>query len=112
MLNLLPIAFDGAMPVVRDSREVISAQPIDEPELLSAKHTELDLELGLSNPLAWLSDWIPVPGLSAVISIGDVLLAAAFIAIGLSARADARRVQAAPNAPNNATDGSLETIAR
>ncbi len=107
--NLIPISIYGAMPVVRDSRLVVSSTEIDEPDLLSAKHTEIDLDLGWSEPASLLSDWIPLPWLNAVISIGDIFLFLAFLAIGLSARAD-HRAQAAPNVANSATEGSLESI--
>ena len=113
VMNLIPISIYGAMPVVRSSREAISDVAIAEPELLSAKHTEIDLGLGLAQPASLLSDWIAVPSLNAVISVGDIFLFLAFLAIGLSARADQRveRFQPAPNAAKSATEGSRERIA-
>ncbi len=105
-MNLIPITIYGAMPVVRSSREHVSATPIEEPELLSAKHVELDLQLW-PNPVSLLADWMPLPWINAVISPGDILLFGAFLVLGVhAARTTSPELQMAPNAANSATDGS------
>ncbi|MGI9606023.1 MAG: DUF5317 family protein [Acidimicrobiales bacterium] len=107
LMNVVPIAVYGAMPVITRSREAISSGAIDEPELLGAKHVELDLALSWSEPATLLADWLPVPFLSAVVSPGDILLAAAFLALGVHARRVAKEEsQPAPNVPNMAVEGS------
>lgn len=131
LANFIPIAVYGAMPVLVSSRKTISTEVLSEPDLLSAKHIELDIALGWSEPAAVLADWIPLPFLNAVVSIGDVLLIGAFLTLGLNARRVGKeerltmptRVvegeshdiesgdsQPAPYALNNATDGSSSTI--
>lgn len=89
LANLIPITIHGAMPVVVASRERLSAEAIREPLLVSAKHVEVDLDIGWNTPVTLLSDWIPIPSV-AIISFGDVLLAASFIAIGVAVRRQTR----------------------
>lgn len=104
--NLIPIARYGAMPVRRSSREMVSPNELHESAIIAAKHVDMDVTLSLVDPLQFLTDWIPLPFLDAVISIGDVLIVAAFVGLGLAVR---RRLvdQPAPNAAKRATSGLL-----
>lgn len=88
--NLIPIAILGAMPVVARSRGVVAEEPIVESTWVSAKHQELRLESTADYVVGAFGDWIPLPGLGAVVSIGDIALISAFAAIGLSRRLEAR----------------------
>lgn len=90
LCNLIPIAILGAMPVVVRSRSVVAAEPIVESTWVSAKHQELRLASFGDYVLGAFGDWIPLPGLGAVVSMGDIVLIAALVAIGLSHRSQAR----------------------
>lgn len=82
-LNLLPIAVHGAMPVAAKSRSMVATDQLMEPALIAAKHMEVEQ---LSFPVGLAADWIPLPGLGAVVSPGDVLLIAAIVMLGLRRR--------------------------
>lgn len=69
--NLVPIAVHGAMPVLASSRRAVSSHEANEPALMATKHVEVE---AISEAIVLFSDWIPVPRLGAVISVGDVLL--------------------------------------
>jgi hypothetical protein len=65
--NVIVIAANGAMPVSRSAAEAIGANFRD----LGVKHEILTD----ATRLPWLADIIPVPGINALISVGDVILA-------------------------------------
>jgi len=83
VLNLLPIAVYGAMPVVAASRAMVESAPIVEPTLVAAKHVEVD---SVAFPIGLAADWLPVPGLDAVASPGDVLLLVALVMLAIRRR--------------------------
>ena len=81
--NLVPIAVYGAMPVAPGALAQLGATHSPEPSLLSAKHAGArDLD-GLMH---LLSDSIAVPAVGAVVSLGDVIIVAAFAVIGATHR--------------------------
>lgn len=86
--NLIPISVVGAMPVSPRMRSLISDVPINEGGVTSVKHQEIEPEWWL----AAFSDVIPVPGLQAVISLGDLMLVAALVWSGRQCLASARAV--------------------
>lgn len=101
--NLIPIARHGAMPVRAASREAVSTTSLTEPSLMASKHLDMPVELRWQDPASLLTDWIPLPGLNGVISVGDVLLLGAFLGLGLRVRTR----QALPKAPNMASAGEV-----
>lgn len=100
--NVVPIAATGAMPVTG----VRNAGELQEWALMAAKHQPAGPEL---HPvMALLGDSIHVPVLHAIVSPGDVVLLAGFVALGLSIRVDKRSSRyAGPNTPKKATAGWL-----
>lgn len=69
-LNALVIAANGAMPVSLEAADVAGVDR--ETTDFGIKHEALDDDTALP----WIADVIPVPGLSMLISAGDVVLAA------------------------------------
>ncbi len=67
VLNVVVIAANGAMPVSLRAAEVAGIRSTE----MGIKHEILDAD----TVLPWLGDVIPVPGLDALISVGDVVLA-------------------------------------
>lgn len=97
VLNFIPIAAFGAMPVLKRSRAVVSEQALIEPSLISAKHIEVE---SLTFPLGLAADWIPLPVITGVISPGDVLLLGAILLLGVrSRRSDDYVVQGVAQSP-------------
>lgn len=90
LANFIPIATFGAMPVRSSSRSVVSDEQIAESWLTAAKHIELTTDVSFSNPVAWLSDLIPVPHL-AVISVGDLLMVTGIAIAGVHSARSATR---------------------
>ena len=68
LLNLVVISLNGAMPVSMEAAEIAGAG--NPPADLGFKHEVLDSD----TLLPWLGDVIPLPGFSALISVGDVVL--------------------------------------
>ena len=78
-LNVLVIVANGAMPVLEESAERAGVeQSLDDAGI---KHERLDDD----TVLPWLGDAIPVPPVTEVLSVGDVVLA-----LGLCRLVDAR----------------------
>lgn len=73
-LNAMVMAANGAMPV---SPEAIAALGRDSSDLVRGKHVLMDD----GTHLPWLADIWPVPPIRAIISVGDVILAAGLIPI-------------------------------
>ena len=67
-LNVLVISANGAMPVSLTAAELAGS---DRPSEFGLKHEPLTDD----SLLPWLADVIPLPGLSTLISAGDVVLA-------------------------------------
>ncbi|MFV0258287.1 MAG: DUF5317 family protein [Acidimicrobiales bacterium] len=88
--NAAPIIRYGAMPVDPAARAVVSNTPIREPGILAAKHQELAVTAHWSDPISLLIDRIPLPFGHAVISVGDIVLLAGFIALGIGLRLQPR----------------------
>ena len=74
VLNATVMAANGAMPVDPDA---IAALGRDGSELVRGKHVLMDED----TRLPWLADIWPVPPIRAIISVGDVVLAAGLIPI-------------------------------
>lgn len=72
LLNLVPIALNGAMPVSMDAVEQISARRGGHPVVEIRKHAIADRE----TRLAWLGDVVPVVPFRSVVSVGDLLMGA------------------------------------
>jgi len=78
--NFIPIARYGAMPVLAEARHAVGPAEAVEPRVLGAKHVTVDTVEGWILPFV---DFIAVPAINAVVSVGDVLLLAGFVALGL-----------------------------
>lgn len=74
ILNAVVMAANGAMPV---SPEAIAVLGRDGSDLVRGKHILMDE----TTRLPWLADIWPVPPILAIISVGDVILAAGLIPI-------------------------------
>lgn len=71
-LNAVVIAANGAMPVAPEALAALGAEPGATP---TGKHTLLTD----ATRLPWLADILPLPPLRAVISVGDIVLAAGLL---------------------------------
>lgn len=70
LLNLIVIVANGAMPVSAWAAEVVGlSEQLQDP---GVKHEVLDSQ----TLFPFLGDIIPIPGLSKIVSVGDVVLAA------------------------------------
>ena len=83
LLNLLPIALNGAMPVSTQAIGEASGDRDGLPRIDIRKHTVA----GQGTRLAWLGDVIPVVPLRSVVSVGDLLMGGGFTITVASAMA-------------------------
>ncbi|MBW3594622.1 MAG: DUF5317 domain-containing protein [Actinobacteria bacterium] len=70
LLNVIVISANAGMPVSQEAAEIAGLE--GELTNLGIKHEVL----GPDTVFPWLADVIPLPGLNALISVGDVVLAA------------------------------------
>jgi len=85
LFNLAPIAWFGSMPVHSAGRARIQSTPLVEPDLIAAKHVDMDFTVHWTNPISLLTDWIAIPAFNAMVSLGDLLLVIAFFLLGAMA---------------------------
>lgn len=83
LANTIPIAVHGAMPVRASGRTAIEHADYTEPALIAAKHARSHFEVTFADPVSLLGDWIDVSALRMIVSPGDVLLIAGFMAVGV-----------------------------
>lgn len=67
VLNAAVMAANGAMPVAPEALSYLGGEEAIDP----GKHRLLEE----GDPLPWLADVIPIPGLRLIVSVGDILLA-------------------------------------
>ncbi len=87
MLNIAPIAANGAMPVSVDALGQIGGPPADD---IAAGNIDKHVAAGPGTPLGFLGDVIAVTPLRAVVSIGDVVMVVGIVLIVAAAMASAR----------------------
>lgn len=97
-LNVVVIAANQAMPVSPRAAETAGI-PAPPSESTSLKHERLDDD----TRLPWLADVIPVPGLSEILSVGDIVLALGmaqliYVAMGARTAANEERKRSARQA--------------
>lgn len=88
MLNVAPIAANGAMPVSVDALGQIGGPSADD---IAAGNIDKHIAAGPGTPLGFLGDVIAVTPLGAVVSIGDVIMFIGIVLIVAAAMASARR---------------------
>lgn len=87
--NLIVIAVNGGMPVSVRAANIAGIPDIESYLGIAIKHRPMTA----STPLAFLGDWIPLPYLRKVISIGDILLAmGVFVLIDRLVRYEPKRL--------------------
>lgn len=89
-LNLLVITVNGGMPVSENAARIAKVPDISAYLETAIKHRPMTAE----TRLAFLGDWIPVPFLRKVLSIGDIALAAGvFVLIDRLVRYQPQRLE-------------------
>ncbi len=89
MANVAPIAANGGMPVAVDALAQVGGPPADD---LAAGNIDKHVAAGPGTRLAALGDVIPVAPLGAVVSIGDLFMAAGISLTVAAGMVSVRRV--------------------
>jgi hypothetical protein len=86
LLNAVPIAWNGRMPYSGRAADYLGLRG----------QTGKGVRIGSGTHLGWLGDVIPVPGLRAIVSLGDLVVVAGIVIVLAALMANAPRPAVAP----------------